>query len=89
LGRNISKRKIGQNTDFSLSSESSLGRTKIFLGRMGPVGRRLDAPVQIHIIIVNNFKDILSIDFLFKYLEVKIFEAFFRTAGITNTGTDQ
>ncbi len=31
-------RKIGQNTDFSLNSESSLGRTNIFLGR------RLDAP---------------------------------------------
>jgi hypothetical protein len=29
---------IYQNTDFSLNSESSLGRTKIFLGR------RLDAP---------------------------------------------
>jgi hypothetical protein len=28
----------GQNTDFSLNSESSLGRTKIFLGR------RLDTP---------------------------------------------
>ncbi len=37
-------RKIGQNTDFSLNSESSLGRTKIFLGHMRPVGRRLDAP---------------------------------------------
>jgi hypothetical protein len=32
-------RKIGQNTNFSLNSESSLGRTKMLLGR------RLDAPV--------------------------------------------
>ncbi len=31
-------RKIGQNTDFSINSESSLDRIKIFLGRM------LDAP---------------------------------------------
>jgi hypothetical protein len=38
-------KKNGQNTDFSLNSESSLGRTKIFLNRMRPVGRRLDAPV--------------------------------------------
>jgi hypothetical protein len=37
-------RIIGQNTDFSLNSESSSGRTKIFLGHMRPVGRRLDAP---------------------------------------------
>jgi hypothetical protein len=40
LGHFLSKTlvKKGQNSDFSLNSESSLGRTKIFLGR------RLDAP---------------------------------------------
>jgi hypothetical protein len=37
--RNLGRlRKNVQNTDFSLNSESSLGRTKIFLGR------RLDVP---------------------------------------------
>jgi hypothetical protein len=35
-------RENGKNTDFSLNSESSLGRAKMFLGR------RLDAPALRH-----------------------------------------